>query len=147
MMSRLRPTQVVDSVLDLPLSQLFATGKRVLIFDLDHTLCRRGTKTLDPKLGKFIEDIQATGFRVGILTNRRHNANDPIVHALRKRIPVIAAAGKPSRRGFIRMLEQLDSTPAKTVMIGDKLWTDILGANRMGIHSIRVSTYPLFPQL
>ena len=81
---------------------------------------------------------------MGILTNRRHNANDPIVHALRKRIPVIAAAGKPSRRGFIRMLEQLDSTPAKTVMIGDKLWTDILGANRMGIYSIRVRIYPQF---
>ena len=143
MMSRLRPIQVANSVLDLPLSQLFSSGKHALIFDLDHTLCRRGTKTLDPKLGKFIADIQATGFRVGVLTNRRRNANDPIVHALRKRIPVIAAAGKPSRRGFVRMLEQLDSTPTKTVMIGDKLWTDILGANRMGIHSILVKMPPL----
>jgi len=40
------------------------------------------------------------------------------------------------------MLEQLDSTPAKTVMVGDKRWTDIFGANRMGIYSIRVKTYP-----
>ena len=102
---------------------------------------------LDPALGRYIEGIQATGFRVGILTNRRHNANDPIVHALRKIVPVIVSAGKPCRRGFDSMLEQLDSTPAKTVMIGDKLWTDILGANRMGIHSIRVRTPPLFSQL
>jgi HAD superfamily phosphatase (TIGR01668 family) len=142
MMNRLRPTQAANSVLDLNLPQLFAVGKRVLIFDLDNTLCRRGARTLDPKVGQYVADVQEAGFRVGILTNRRRNADDPIVNDLRKIVPVITAAGKPRRRGYVQMLEQLDSTPAKSVMIGDKRWTDIWGASRMGIHSIRVKTYP-----
>jgi len=142
MMSRLRPTQAANSVLDLNLPQLFALGKRVLIFDLDQTLCRRGTKSLDPEVAQYINDVKEAGFRVGILTNRRRNSDQPIVHELRKIVLVITAAGKPRRRGFVQMLEQLDSTPAKTVMIGDKRCTDIFGANRMGIYSIRVTTYP-----
>ena len=142
MMSRLRPIQAANSVLDLNLSQLFAAGKRALIFDLDNTLCRRGARTLDPKVGRYIADVQEAGFCVGILTNRRRNADDSIVHDLRRIAPVITAAGKPRRRGYVQMLEKLDSTPAKSVVIGDKRWTDIWGANRMGIHSIRVKTYP-----
>ena len=142
MMSRLHPTQVAKSVLDLNLPQLLAQGKRVLIFDLDQTLCRRGTRTLDPKVAQYISHVKEAGFRVGILTNRRRNSDQPIVHDLRRIVPVITAAGKPKRKGFVQMLEQLDSTPAKTVMIGDKRWTDILGANRMGMDSIRVETYP-----
>mgnify|MGYP005839667407 CR=1 FL=1 len=140
MISKLRPTQAVDTVLDVNLPQLFALGKRALIFDLDQTLCRRGTRTLDAEVAQYIHDIKKAGFRVGILTNRRRNRDQPIVHDLRKIVPVVSAAGKPRRKGFVRMLEQLESTSAKTVMIGDKRWTDILGANRLGIYSIRVRT-------
>jgi len=146
MMSRLRPTQAAKSVLDLNLPQLFALGKRVLIFDLDQTLCRRGTNTLDPEVAQYIIGVKEAGFRVGILTNRRRNSDQPIVHDLRKIVPVITEAGKPRRKGFVQMLDRLDSTPAKTVMIGDKRLTDIWGANRIGIYSIRVATYPTLSQ-
>ena len=141
MMSKLRAAQVANSVLELDLPQLFTLGKRALIFDLDQTLCPRGTKTLDPEVTRHIVDVQKAGFRVGILTNRRRNGDNAIVHDLRKIVLVITGAGKPRRKGFVQMLEQLDMTPAKSVMIGDKRWTDILGANRMGIYSIRVKTY------
>jgi len=61
MMSRLHPTQAANSVLDLDLPQLFSLGKRVLIFDLDQTLCRRGTKTLDPEVAQYINDVKEAG--------------------------------------------------------------------------------------
>ena len=144
-MRRLRPTQAINSVLDLNLPQLLTEGKRVLIFDLDNTLCRRGAKTLDPKVGRYLSDVQATGFQVGILTNRRRNADDPIVHDLAELVPVVSAAGKPKRRGFIQLLKLMNAHPEDSAMIGDKRWTDIWGANRMGIDSIHVRTYPTIP--
>ena len=145
MMRILRPTQAINSVLDLNLPQLLAEGKRVLIFDLDHTLCRRGAKTLDPKVGRYLSDVQAAGFQVGILTNRKRSADAPIVQALGKFVPVVSAAGKPKRRGFIQLLKLMNAHPEDAVMIGDKRWTDIWGANRMGIDSIHVRTYPTIP--
>jgi len=145
MMRRLRPTQAINSILDLNLSQLLAQGKRVLIFDLDNTLCRRGMKTLDPNLRRYLSDVQDAGFQVGILTNRKRNANAPVVQALGKLLPVVSAAGKPKRRGFIQLLKLMCAHPEDAVMIGDKRWTDIWGANRMGMDSIRVKTYPVLP--
>jgi HAD superfamily phosphatase (TIGR01668 family) len=45
---------------------------------------------------------------------------------------------KPSRQGFQKALELLQTTPDRAVMIGDQLFTDIWGANRMGMRSIWV---------
>ena len=146
-MSRLRPTQAVDSVLDLDLPQLLALGKRVLIFDLDNTLCRRATKTLDPKLSRYIAAIQQAEFQGGILTNRQRNAEDPIVHALRESLFVVTAAGKPKRTGYMQLLQFMRTRPETAVMIGDKRWTDIWGANRMVIYSIQVKKIPRIPTL
>jgi len=145
MMRRLRPTQAINSILDLNLSRLLAEGKRVLIFDLDNTLCRRGAKTLDPKVSQFLTDVQEAGFEVGVLTNRRRNADDPIVHDLAELVPVVSAAGKPNCRGFTKLLKSMNAHPEDAAMIGDKRWTDIWGANRMGMDSIRVKTYAVLP--
>ena len=144
MMSRLRPTLAVRSVLDLDLSSLLSEGKRVIIFDLDNTLCRRGTRVLDGRVSQYLATIRVAGFQVGILTNRRRNAADPIVSELGKLMPVVARAGKPSRHGFVRLLKLLNASSEDALMIGDKRWTDILGANRMGIHSIQVRSFPSF---
>jgi putative phosphatase len=140
MMHRFRPTQVARSVLDLDLPQLLDAGKRVLIFDLDNTLVRRGTKELDAGVSDYLAAVQAAGFRVGILTNRRRNAKDPIVQDLGQDLPVVSAACKPRRSGFIRMLNLMDARAEDAVMIGDRWLTDILGANCMGIYSIQVQS-------
>lgn len=142
MMRKLRPTQAVRSVLDLDLSQLLSTGKRALIFDLDNTLCPRRTRTLDATVSEYLADVQALGFQVGVLTNRRRNADDPIVKELSKLLPVVTRAGKPTRKGFIQLLKSMDARPEEAVMVGDKRWTDILGANWMGMYSIQVKTFP-----
>ena len=48
--------------------------------------------------------------------------------------------GKPSRHLFEMALVQMDSTPAKTAMLGDRLETDILGGRRVGLKTILVTT-------
>jgi len=140
-MRRLRPTQAVNSILDVDLPHLLSLGKRVLIFDLDNTLCRRGAKTLNPQILQYLKAAKETGFQVGILTNRRRNANDPIIHDLRVLLPVVCAAGKPGRSSYVKLLNEMGASSDDAVMIGDKRWTDIWGANRVGIYSIRVKTY------
>ncbi len=144
MMSRLRPIQTIESVLDLDLRCLQSLGLRALIFDLDNTLCRRGAKKLDPGARRYLEDVQAAGFLVGILTNRRRNAKDPIVKDLREWLPLISSAGKPRRRGYVRLMEMMAVSSESTAMIGDKRWTDIWGANRLAIYSIKVQSHPSY---
>lgn len=138
-MGLFRAHEVVGSVHEIDFVRLLAAGKSALLFDLDETLCRRATTHLAKELVQFLAGLQSKGFKLGVLTNRRRNASDPIINSLREIVPVVTAAGKPSRAGYREMLGLLSARPEEAVMIGDRMVTDILGANLMGIHSIRVS--------
>jgi 4-nitrophenyl phosphatase len=46
--------------------------------------------------------------------------------------------GKPSAQIYITAMEQLGASPDSTIMVGDRLNTDILGANHAGIRSVLV---------
>ena len=48
--------------------------------------------------------------------------------------------GKPYRAIFEAALAEVESVPEETLMVGDRLDTDILGANQLGIHSAAVLT-------
>jgi len=137
-MGLLRASETARTIFEIDYDQLHAAGKRVLLFDLDNTLGRHGTVQLPEAIVDFLSSLAQRGFAVGVLTNRKRNSEVPAVHALRKRFPVIHAAGKPARRGFLKLLSLLGGSPETAVMIGDRRLTDILGANRLGIYSIRV---------
>ena len=47
-------------------------------------------------------------------------------------------AGKPSVKGFHRAMVRCGVTPRETAMLGDKLLTDMLGANRAGVLPLMV---------
>ena len=47
-------------------------------------------------------------------------------------------AGKPFKKGYLEMGKSLQVEREKILFIGDQLFTDILGANRVGYHSILV---------
>jgi HAD superfamily phosphatase (TIGR01668 family) len=137
-MRLLRPAETADTIFDVDYARLHAAGKRILLFDLDNTLGRRGMEYLPGRIVDFLVSLGARGFAVGVLTNRRRNADDPAVGVLREHVPVVHAAGKPARRGFLELLAKLGGSPADAVMIGDRRLTDVLGANRLGMHAIRV---------
>jgi HAD superfamily hydrolase (TIGR01458 family) len=48
--------------------------------------------------------------------------------------------GKPSAEFFRLALEDMDATPQETAMIGDDVYTDVDGAQRMGMFGILVKT-------
>ena len=56
-------------------------------------------------------------------------------------IPVIGMAAKPGPFGDFRAVLTLRTSPKKMLMLGDQLFTDILGANLAGCKSIWVEPY------
>lgn len=48
--------------------------------------------------------------------------------------------GKPQAAIFEAAMKRFRTTPGKTLMVGDRLNTDILGANRLGIQTVAVMT-------
>ncbi len=140
-MGLLRAHEVAHSIFDVNYPRLWASGKRAVIFDLDNTLGERRASKLDPNVRKLLDDLRDRGFRVGVLTNRRWRSVESLVAELGPDMPLIRMAHKPSRKGYATLLGRLGVSAAEAVMIGDRTLTDVFGANRCGIHSIRVSGF------
>ena len=114
---------------------LWAAGYRGLLFDVDNTLVPHGADST-PEVDALFAQLKDLGFRCLMLSD-----NGPA--RLRRFLRNIDAdfidnAGKPRKKGYREALRRLGLPREQVVMIGDQLFTDILGANRCGIPNILV---------
>ena len=137
-MKLLRPREVTASIFEVDYARLYSEGKRGILFDLDNTLGGRRPKRLEPEVLALLTELTGMGFCIGILTNRRRVNGDPVIEKLAQKYPLRHTAKKPSKRGFLALLVEIGTSRERAVMIGDRLLTDIIGANRLGIYSIRI---------
>ncbi|NMA92200.1 MAG: HAD hydrolase-like protein, partial [Firmicutes bacterium] len=54
-------------------------------------------------------------------------------------IPAIWYAIKPRRGAFRRAIKEMGLRPGQVAVIGDQIFTDILGGNRLGLYTILVT--------
>ena len=55
------------------------------------------------------------------------------------RVPWIANAGKPGRAAYLRAAARLAADPARTAVVGDQVFTDVLGGKRVRMLTILVT--------
>lgn len=135
MLRRYFPYEHVDSVFSIDYRKLYDLGFRGIIFDIDNTLVHHG-KDSTPTVDALFRSIHQTGLKTVLLSN---NGVDRIERFLRNiDSPYISNADKPEPDNFRRAVELMGIREDQAVMIGDQIFTDILGANRCGIPSILV---------
>ena len=59
-----RANEVAASVFDVDYGRLWSMGVRALLFDLDNTLGRRGSKSLGDGARELLHELEQRGFRV-----------------------------------------------------------------------------------
>lgn len=137
-MRRLVPSLFVESVYEIDLEQLKSRGVRGILTDLDNTLVRWDEPDATPKILQWLDHVRDTyGIKVCIVSNNNHSRVERFAKPLN--IPFVASAKKPSNLPFRRGLDVLGTKPEETVVIGDQLFTDVLGGNRMGLYTILVA--------
>ena len=112
-------------------------GIRLLLADLDNTLVPYGVPLPDDKLRQWRDYLAAHGVKLFILSNNRRESR-PSIFAEELGVPCIGHAGKPKKSSFFQAMESQGVTPAETAIVGDQIFTDILGGNRAGITTILV---------
>lgn len=132
----LTPTVRVASVLDIDLQHLRELGVRGFIFDLDDTLVHALDEVAGEDVLKWIADIRVE-FRVFIVSNNFSHGRVELA-AKHLDLPFLAQARKPSRRFFRKALATLELEPHEIAIVGDQLFTDVLGGNRLGAVTILV---------
>lgn len=133
---RLYPVQYKKNVSKINLPKLWNAGKRGIICDIDNTLCRDEQFEIENNSIKFIEDAKKTGFKICLMSNNGEKRVKPVADALG--CPYHFKAHKPKPEAYLTCLEKIGVSKEQAVMVGDQLFTDIWGANNLGIYSIMV---------
>jgi hypothetical protein len=138
-----RPTRLAEVIWRVELPALWETGIRGLILDLDNTLTEWNATYLRPEIREWIEQAKSLGFHLCLVSNAFRGKRVKAIGA-ELEIGVVTWACKPLARGYRKGMQQMGTTPASTCVLGDQVFTDILGANIVGARSILLT--PLNPK-
>lgn len=126
----------VDSIMDIPLDKLKQMNIQTFIFDLDNTITGWNSNEITTEVSDWFKKIKEAGFKACILSNNGHLRVYQVAQDLG--IPFICRAKKPRRGAFNRAVSLMGVKPEQTAVIGDQIFTDILGGNRAGLFTILV---------
>lgn len=133
----LKADWVCDSIYDLNACELTEKGITLLLADLDNTLVPYGVALPTDEVREWNEKLKAAGVTLFVLSNNRH-ANRARVFSEALGIPFIGHAGKPKTPSFFKAMEQMGATQEQTAIVGDQIFTDVLGGNCAGVTTILV---------
>ncbi|MDK2820123.1 MAG: putative phosphatase [Clostridia bacterium] len=136
MFKLLNPDLYVRSLTEIPLADLKARGIRGLIIDLDNTVTEWGRATIDNKIYLWFKKLKDYGFKACLVSNNSGKRVQKVADFLG--IPWISRAGKPRKRAFYQATAVLGTGLNNTAVIGDQVFTDVLGGNRLGLLTILV---------
>lgn len=107
-----------------------------LILDVDETLVPFKTKEASEELQHWIFKIRQTTPMWLVSNNTSTSRISKIAESID--LPFISFAKKPSRRRLREAAESMNLPVERVAMVGDRLFTDILAGNRLGMFTILV---------
>lgn len=133
-MQALCPDEAHSRLVDIDLDGLLQKGIRALILDLDNTLVKWHEAEVPAEVDHWVDQAKARGFRLCIASNALPERVKLI--AGRLGIPYVSGALKPRRTPFRKALMRMDVVSQETAVVGDQIFTDVLGGNRLGLYTI-----------
>ncbi|MDR7484317.1 MAG: YqeG family HAD IIIA-type phosphatase [Armatimonadota bacterium] len=138
----LAPRYRAASVTHMTPERLRAWQIDALMLDLDSTLVPWGGTSPPPAVAEWIAELRRQGIPACVVSNSLSGRVRTVAAALG--LPVAEGRFKPSAAKLRHALRVLATSPARTAMVGDQLFTDVLAGNRLGVPTILV--VPLSPR-
>ena len=107
-----------------------------LVLDVDETIVPVGRKQLAEEVQAWAKEIQTVVPLSLVSNNVGHERIRTIAEGMN--VPFIAGAGKPSRRKLRKAADAMGLPFEQIAMVGDRLFTDVLAGNRLGLFTILV---------
>ena len=125
------------TVTDLSPQLLQQRGIALLMLDFDNTIVPYTTSKPTLEMAAWLKAMQASGIGLCVVSNSRK----PRVVEFCKQygLDCITHAKKPFSRGIRACLTRFSLEPARCALVGDQIYTDVLGANCAGVQSVLIS--------
>jgi uncharacterized protein len=133
----LQPNLVLgSSVLDLTPALLTRYQIEGLVLDVDDTIVPIGNSVVQPEVKIWIEQTRQIVPLWLVTNNPSQSRISAIADSLS--LPYFLSAAKPSRKKLRQAVEEMKLDPARVAMVGDRIFTDVLAGNRLGMFSVLV---------
>lgn len=110
---------------------LVGCGRTHVLLDIDNTILTRDTHEIPRDVGMWLGRAREAGVAFCLVSNNWHDTPHRLAAELA--MPVVAKAMKPLPPAFIAGMRKVGGTRRDTVVIGDQLATDVLGAHAAGL--------------
>lgn len=121
---------------------LLESGYRFVLLDIDNTILTRDTHEVPRDVGHWLAKARDAGLSFCLVSNNWHEEVYKLANRLS--LPIVAKAVKPLPPAFLAALKKLGAKRSETVVIGDQLVTDVLGAHFLGMKAYMLA--PLVEQ-
>lgn len=110
---------------------ILAAGYTHVLLDIDNTIFTRDTHEVPRDVRLWLAKAREAGITFCLLSNNWHHG----VHELAEDLglPIVSHAVKPLPPAFLIAKKKIGAKRKTTLMIGDQLITDVLGAHAVGI--------------
>ncbi|NCO75423.1 MAG: YqeG family HAD IIIA-type phosphatase [Cyanobacteria bacterium] len=133
----LQPDLVLgDIVIHLTPSLIQKYNLKGLVLDVDETLVPWKEKQLSPELIEWVTEVKQVTDLWLVSNNLSQSRISNIASSLD--LPFIFGAAKPSRRKLRQAVTAMNHPLEQVAMVGDRLFTDVLAGNRLGMFTILV---------
>lgn len=137
-----QPTALRERVTDISPDLLKSLGVKALLLDVDNTLATYTSHTPSQGSLEWVRAMEDAGFRMMIISNnfKERVSSFGAMFGL----GTLSFAIKPLPVGYLRAARRLRVRCRECAVIGDQIFTDIIGANLCRMKSILLS--PIEPE-
>ena len=130
------PNLYLNKVEEITVDILNENKIKALILDVDNTLIDIN-KNLSKSIVDWAMTLRGHGFKLYILSNTNHVEKVKTV-ADKLGVPFENFAKKPFKSGFLKVQSKLKEKPENIAVVGDQIFTDVIGGNRCEMYTILV---------
>lgn len=144
-MAFFKPRMRIGKMTDLTPEMLRSAGIRALLLDIDNTMTTHDNPVPAEGVREWLDRMKAEGFLLMIVSNNNGERVRKFSGLLG--LDFEGKARKPLPTGFRRACRRLGIRPKEAAVIGDQIFTDIIGGNLLGAYTIMTELYEPEPML
>lgn len=140
-MALFKPCKKIGKMIDITPDLLYEAGVKALLLDIDNTMTTHNNPVPADGVTEWLDKMKSAGFKMIVVSNNNGERVRKFSECVG--LEFEGAAKKPLPSGFKRACSRLGIQPKEAAVVGDQIFTDILGGNLMGAYTILTVPYQL----
>ena len=137
----LKPNIKLHGITDITVEILNKFNIKALLLDVDNTMSTHHGQALTEGLLEWIDRMNKNGIKLMVLSNSKRKRIEPF--AARISLPFISLGCKPLPTGYLRGVRALGEKRKNVAIVGDQIFTDVLGGNIVGVKTVLLTPIKL----